>query len=128
MSFKAGTCQNDFLRSPLVLFSAILRIRLILVFCVTISLLWIQGENTCFLWMVFYYLAWGEMLLLFLKRKWCVIPLILGCRTPVLRPSPRYDSHLQVYCALLKLFLRLGPTAVIFLYITAVAGSLLVGT
>lgn len=95
MSFSAVACQNDFCRSPLVLFSAVLRIRLILIFCVTIFLLWIQGETTHFLQIVFYYVSLGQTLLLPSKRKWHGFLLSLDFNLDLL---PGIDSHLQVSC------------------------------
>lgn len=84
------TCQNYFFRSPLVLFSADLRIRLTLVYCVTLFLLWIQGEATHFLQIVFYYVSVGQTLFTSLKEKMAGIPLILGSLASILKPFPRY--------------------------------------
>lgn len=96
MSFNAVTCQNYFFRSPLVLFSAVLRIRLTLVCCVTIFVLWIQGETTHFLQSVFYYVPLGQTLLLPSKRKWHGFLLSWGLWLQSLGLSPGIDSHLQV--------------------------------
>lgn len=89
MSFNAVICQNYFFQSPLILFSAVLRIRLILVCCVIVFLLWIQGETTHFLQIVFYYVSLGQTLFTFLKEEMAWIPLILGSLTLILRPFPR---------------------------------------
>lgn len=90
MSFNAVTCQNYFFRSRLVLFSAVLRIRLTLVCCVTIFVLWIEGEATHFLQRIFYYVSLGQTLLTSLKEEMAWIPLILGSLTSILKPFPRY--------------------------------------
>lgn len=103
-------CQNYFFRSPLVLSSAVLRIRLI------IFLLWIQGETTHFLQTVFYYSSLGQALLLPLKRK-------MACDSSypwISDFSPQtFPQVLTVICKstaeILNVFLRLGPAAVLFL-------------
>lgn len=98
MSFSAVTCQNYFFRPPLVLFSAVLRIRLILVFCVTLFLLWIQGETTHFLQTVFYYVPLGQSSWVPSKRKWHGFLLPLDLWLQSLDLPPGIDRHLQVFC------------------------------
>lgn len=73
MSFKARTCQNDFLRSPFVLFAAILRDRLILVFCVTIPTVDSGRKHPLFVDSILL-LGMGRDGVTFLDKKTLLIP------------------------------------------------------